>query len=297
MTSNREFASSDLVGDDRATEDDEDDDDESYWETQLTELLAIANREADPLDPFLLEAYGADSLHTPRSLLPVLASPSHLSRASFLPASRKRPLLQVSRSSPRNEVAPGIGSCDKSVENLGEPMWIAQALLELDSIVKDGTNTPNRRKEASCRCSKSKCLKLYCSCYSAGLACTPYCSCVGCENTKANGIATHPRNCNCAGCQTVKIETSLKVSQGVPSESQTCSCKSSRCLKLYCGCFQSGSFCNLKCRCLDCLNTPTENAENGAREAAIVDCLRRRSDAFDARMKGISDICFCKTNR
>ena len=33
-----------------------------------------------------------------------------------------------------------------------------------------------------CYCAKSKCTKRYCECYAAGVKCTPYCQCVGCEN-------------------------------------------------------------------------------------------------------------------
>nr|XP_029120073.1 protein tesmin/TSO1-like CXC 2 [Elaeis guineensis] len=37
-------------------------------------------------------------------------------------------------------------------------------------------------------------------------------------------------------------------------DSQQCSCKKSNCLKLYCDCFASGSFCAEACRCNDCYN-------------------------------------------
>lgn len=264
-------------------------DEESFWDVQTMDLLASVGRGTDP---FPLGASRTGSPRTPGSSLPFWASPSYLSNTSILPSSRKKARLPDPLSSPKY----AVGS-DKSTEKLLEPIWIAKALLELDCAVRDGTNTPVRKREKSCRCTKSKCLKLYCSCYASGLACTNFCSCVGCENTKASGIANHPSSCNCVGCRSVKIETSLKVVQGAASQSRSCSCKSSRCLQLYCACFQSGSFCGPSCRCVDCLNTHTENAENGAREAAILDCLRRRSDAFDARPKGTADICFCKTNR
>jgi Tesmin/TSO1-like CXC domain, cysteine-rich domain len=269
-------------------------DEESFWDGQTMDLLASAGRGTDP---FPLGASRTGSPRTPGSLLPFWASPSYLSNTKILPSSRKKARLPDSVSSPTHAVDIAVDGSGKSTEKLLEPIWIAEALLELDSTVRDGTNTPLKRREASCRCTKSKCLKLYCSCYSAGMACTPFCSCVGCENTKASGIANHPPTCNCVGCRSVKMETSLKVVQGNSSQSQACSCKASRCLKLYCACFQSGSFCNPSCHCKDCSNTLAENAENGAREAAIMDCLRRRSDAFDVRPKGTGDVCYCKTNR
>jgi len=33
-----------------------------------------------------------------------------------------------------------------------------------------------------CNCKKSKCLKLYCDCFAAGLACDELCNCCGCDN-------------------------------------------------------------------------------------------------------------------
>lgn len=293
MASNNE--QSGLV--DLASADQTNNNDESYWDSQAIELLASADRGADPSEPFPLGTSGAGSPCTPSSSLPFLTTPSYLSSASILPTSTKRARLRDSISSQKNGISADVDGCDRSTANLLEPTWIAEALLELDSVVRDGTNTTIKKRQATCRCTKSKCLKMYCSCYSSGVTCTPFCSCAGCENTHTNGIENHPPKCNCMGCRSVKIETSLRVAQGVSSESQSCLCKSSRCLQLYCGCFQSGAFCSPSCRCIDCFNTPSENDENGAREAAIKDCLRRRSDAFDIRPKGTAEACSCKTNR
>eukprot|EP00897_Mesotaenium_endlicherianum_P000163 jgi/Mesen1/10147/ME000076S09654 len=41
---------------------------------------------------------------------------------------------------------------------------------------------------------------------------------------------------------------------------KTCSCKKSKCLKLYCECFAAGGFCGQDCQCLDCAN----HVHNGA---------------------------------
>ncbi len=44
---------------------------------------------------------------------------------------------------------------------------------------KQSNQTPMRVK---CNCKKSKCLKLYCDCFAAGLGCAPDCNCFSCEN-------------------------------------------------------------------------------------------------------------------
>ncbi|WOK97050.1 hypothetical protein Cni_G05758 [Canna indica] len=54
--------------------------------------------------------------------------------------------------------------------------------------------------------------------------------------------------------------------KAVDTESQKrCSCKRSKCLKLYCDCFAAGTFCSELCGCLQCVNKP-EN-EDTIREA------------------------------
>ncbi|XP_062204499.1 protein tesmin/TSO1-like CXC 6 [Phragmites australis] len=46
--------------------------------------------------------------------------------------------------------------------------------------------------------------------------------------------------------------------------SKTCSCKKSKCLKLYCVCFASGSHCTESCGCEPCLNKPIQGAPRSA---------------------------------
>lgn len=44
------------------------------------------------------------------------------------------------------------------------------------------------------------------------------------------------------------------VAQQSTSTIMKCSCKKSKCLKMYCECFAKGSMCNKECGCLDCSN-------------------------------------------
>lgn len=61
-----------------------------------------------------------------------------------------------------------------------------------------------------------------------------------------------------------------------------CSCKASRCLKLYCLCFANSGFCSPDCSCRNCLNThDTENSVRDAREAVLL----RDPRAFDPKLK------------
>lgn len=63
---------------------------------------------------------------------------------------------------------------------------------------------------------------------------------------------------------------------GTPKKQKQCNCKHSRCLKLYCECFASGTYCD-GCNCNNCHN----NVENEpARRDAIETTLERNPDAF-----------------
>ena len=59
-----------------------------------------------------------------------------------------------------------------------------------------------------------------------------------------------------------------------------CTCKKSKCLKLYCQCFAASTLCGPQCRCLVCKNTPQYEAE---RQDAIQSILTRNPNAFDTK--------------
>lgn len=61
-----------------------------------------------------------------------------------------------------------------------------------------------------------------------------------------------------------------------------CSCKASRCLKLYCLCFAGSGFCSDECSCKNCHNTvDTRNAVHEARDTV----LARDPRAFDPKVR------------
>lgn len=73
-----------------------------------------------------------------------------------------------------------------------------------------------------------------------------------------------------------------------------CRCQKSRCLKLYCDCFQSGSTCKDDCRCKSCGNTTS----NRKRQEIIDDILARRPEAFMLRAAPETGVgCRCKKSK
>lgn len=97
--------------------------------------------------------------------------------------------------------------------------------------------------------------------------------------------------------------TSLKTTNRIQLP-QNCSCPRSRCLKLYCECFQAGSLCLSSCSCKNCKNTSADTGWNGARTLAVQQILSRNPFAFDSntgkkfkhkKMEGVA--CRCTKTR
>ncbi|XP_021597752.1 protein tesmin/TSO1-like CXC 5 isoform X2 [Manihot esculenta] len=73
-----------------------------------------------------------------------------------------------------------------------------------------------------------------------------------------------------------KPRPNAELKDSTPKRQKQCNCKHSRCLKLYCECFASGTYCD-GCNCANCYN----NVENeGARREAVEATLERNPNAF-----------------
>lgn len=173
---------------------------------------------------------------------------------------------------------------------------------------------PLQENPSGCSCPKSKCIALYCDCFKAGRRCDPStCSCLNCKNTIEESGVSGARSkvriicfyLHCVGTGlTANIESHshLQAIQSIlarnpraftnagnasapnklPSGEQACNCIRSRCLKLYCTCFQQRKPCTPGiCTCVGCLN------EEGSveRAKAIEMTLDKRPDAFKQKSK------------
>ncbi|KAM7277387.1 hypothetical protein ACFE04_019253 [Oxalis oulophora] len=73
-----------------------------------------------------------------------------------------------------------------------------------------------------------------------------------------------------------RARPNCETKDATPKKQKQCNCKHSRCLKLYCECFASGTYCD-GCNCVNCYN----NVENeAARRDAVESTLERNPNAF-----------------
>ncbi|KAJ6797796.1 protein tesmin/TSO1-like CXC 2 [Iris pallida] len=121
-----------------------------------------------------------------------------------------------------------------------------------------------------CNCKKSKCLKLYCECFAAGVYCVEPCSCQGCFNKPVheetvlatrkqiesrNPLAFAPKVIRASEpLQDVGIQEETNKTPASARHKRGCNCKKSSCLKKYCECYQAGVGCSASCRCEACKN-------------------------------------------
>ena len=103
------------------------------------------------------------------------------------------------------------------------------------SDFKESENNNITSEKLCCNCTKTKCVKKYCECYSSNRFCRN-CHCVDCMNIPENNSA----------CENGK--------ELLETEKVLCTCAKSNCTKKYCECYKSNQKCTYKCRCVNCKN-------------------------------------------
>ncbi|EFH59635.1 hypothetical protein ARALYDRAFT_898758 [Arabidopsis lyrata subsp. lyrata] len=119
-----------------------------------------------------------------------------------------------------------------------------------------------------CNCKKSKCLKLYCECFAAGVYCIEPCSCIDCFNKpihedvvlatrkqieSRNPLAFAPKVIRNSD-SIIEVGEDASKTPASARHKRGCNCKKSNCLKKYCECYQGGVGCSINCRCEGCKN-------------------------------------------
>ena len=103
-------------------------------------------------------------------------------------------------------------------------------------------NDTNLNDKICCYCTKTRCIKKYCECYSNNRYC---------------------KNCHCVNCLNKFIHKSNEPpKESVESNEVFCTCTKSNCNKKYCECFKSSQKCTFKCRCINCKNCNKQTTFN-----------------------------------
>jgi hypothetical protein len=128
------------------------------------------------------------------------------------------------------------------------------------------------KNKPCCSCNKTKCIKKYCECFANNKFCQN-CLCPDCRNSQkymGEGIGeNNEKNKN--------------------KEIIVCTCSKSGCNKKYCECYKEGLKCNIKCRCINCLNAeePLEKIEKESTK--IISIEESKSESGKKTIKSEND--------
>ncbi|GLU22128.1 hypothetical protein SLE2022_382240 [Rubroshorea leprosula] len=153
---------------------------------------------------------------------------------------------------------------------------------DADKFEEPGQNSPKRNRHRAkstsetegckrCNCKRSRCLKLYCECFAAGVYCIDSCACENCFNKPEyvdkvletreqielrNPLAFAPKIVKHANdSPAYAVEEGNRTTPSSARHKRGCNCKKSKCLKKYCECYQSKVGCSDGCRCEGCNNS------------------------------------------
>lgn len=189
---------------------------------------------------------------------------------------------------------PGAQTIPSSRKKRYSGVPVTPAALIASEYQERGSAGDSERKRV-CSCKKSRCLKLYCECFSAGVICEG-CKCMDCandgehEDERLQAVdAIKMRNQNAFAPKIVDEEQQMSAAGSM--HARGCRCKKSHCLKKYCECFQAGVQCTDKCKCEECKNKSDADSTPRERDALrpIASSSSRGSSSPDSGKR------FCST--
>ena len=128
------------------------------------------------------------------------------------------------------------------------------------------------KNKPCCSCNKTKCIKKYCECFANNRFCQN-CLCIDCRN---KDIYMGPGDYN---------SNKDKIKEII-----VCPCSKSGCNKKYCECYKEGLKCNIKCRCINCLNTEEHSDKSNNEINKNISLEETKSESGKKTIKNENDI-------
>ena len=126
------------------------------------------------------------------------------------------------------------------------------------------------KNKPCCNCIKTKCMKKYCECFANNKFCKN-CVCIDCKNKNEEILTDNKEN------KENKENNSLSINKD--SKAIFCTCSKSGCNKKYCDCYKENKRCNIKCRCINCLNADECNEKSSNDNEKIISLDETRCDS------------------
>ena len=130
------------------------------------------------------------------------------------------------------------------------------------------------KNKPCCNCIKTKCMKKYCECFANNKFCKN-CVCIDCKNKNEEILTDNKEN---------KENNSLSINKD--SKAIFCTCSKSGCNKKYCDCYKENKRCNIKCRCINCLNAEECNEKSSNDNEKIISLDETRCDSGKKSLSG-----------
>ena len=124
------------------------------------------------------------------------------------------------------------------------------------------------KNKPCCSCNKTKCIKKYCECFANNKFC---------------------KNCLCPDCRNKDIfigAYNTNMSENKSKEIVVCTCSKSGCNKKYCDCFKENKKCNIKCRCINCLNMEESPEKSNNENEKVISLDETRCDSGKKSLSG-----------